>query len=181
MSSMTKSTCSLGCRDTHPETATLARELRARKWLGFALIGASCGIAYLAYTVSAWLWIPCALLAWFGTYQTIYGNGCGGCGAPRAENTDEDDVLTDAQRARRRRMAHGFLAATLVLALTAARVLPALWPPAAIAGWFAASFYIAAWIGYVGCPEVGAIPSWVLGRRIATRCAPLDRIDDRLD
>lgn len=65
------------------------------------------------------------------------------------------------------------------LALIAAVLLPALWPLAAIAGWFAASFYVAAWISYVGCPEVGAIPSWLLGRRVATRCAPLDRVDAR--
>jgi hypothetical protein len=145
------------------------------------LIAAACGLAYLAYTVTAWMWIPCALLAWYGTYQTIYSRGCGGCGALHSGTGAEDETLTNAQRARRRRMAHGFLIAAVALALTAAIVLPALWPLAAIAGWFAASFYVAVRIGYVGCPEVGAIPSWLLGRRIATRCAPLDRIDARLD
>ena len=174
---MTESTCSLGCQETHRESAGLGRELRVRRCVGLGLIAASCGAAYLAYTVSAWLWIPCALFAWFGTYQTIYSRGCGGCGAPRRETSGEDEILTGAQRARRRRMAHGFLAAAVVLALTASLGLPALWPLAVIAGWFAGSFYVAAWIGYVGCPEVGAIPSWLLGRRIATRCAPLDRID----
>jgi hypothetical protein len=176
---MTGSTCSQDCREAFREPA-LGRELRVRRWLGLALIAAACGVAYLAYTVSAWIWIPCALLAWYGTYQTIYSRGCGGCGAPRP-GTGGDETLTNAQCARRRRMAHGFLAAAVVLALTAAIVLPALWPLAAIAGWFAASFYVAVRIGYVGCPEVGAIPSWLLGRRIATRCAPLDRIDARLD
>lgn len=179
--SVTESTCSSGNREIHRGSATLWRELRARKWLGLGLIVASCGTVYLAYAVNAWLWILCAFMAWYGTYQIVYSRGCGGCGTARSEDGNNREVLNEAQRARRRLMAHGFLAAAVPLALTAAVVLPLLWPLAAIAGWFCASFYVAAGTGYVGCPEVGAIPSWLLGHRIPTRCAPLDRIDARLE
>jgi hypothetical protein len=45
-----------------------------------------------------------------------------------------------------------------------------LWPLAGVAGWFAASFLVAAATRYPGCPELGAIPSLLLRRRIETRC-----------
>jgi hypothetical protein len=83
------------------------------------------------------------------------------------------------QRRQRLRTGLGFLAAALVLAGLAARgvALALLWPLAGIAFWFGTSFLVAARTRYQGCPEVGAIPSLLLGRRVATRCPPLERID----
>jgi hypothetical protein len=177
---MTLQSCSSSCRRAHAEPGALERELGRRKWVGRVLIAVSCALAYAAYDLTAVLWLPCALAAWYGTYQMIYSKGCAVCGAPR-EGMRESPKLNAAQHATRRRMAHGFLVATAALALMAAGLLPLFWPLAAIAGWFAASFYVAAWTGYVGCPEVGAIPSWILRREIATRCTPLERIDARAE
>lgn len=170
--------CSSSCREAHDATDSLGRELRLRKWLGILWVAGSCGLAYLAYTRLTWLWLPCALAGWFGTYQTLYSKGCTACGAPQAEDVGPLE-LTRAQRAGRRRMAYGFLAGAAGLALAAAKILALFWPLAAIAAWFGASFFVASRTGYAGCPEVGAIPSWLLGRTIATRCPPLDRIDAR--
>jgi hypothetical protein len=175
---MTTPGCSSNCCETHDHSTTVARELNRRWWLGIVFIAAACALAYPAYTVTRWFWLPAALAAWFGTYQTIYSKGCSSCGAPR-ENGAAAPRLNAVQRATRRRMAHQFLAAMIVLAAISAWFLPLLWPLTAIVGWFAASFYVAVWTGYVGCPEVGAIPSWLARDPIATRCAPLERRDAR--
>jgi hypothetical protein len=171
--------CSPGCCDIHSHSPTLRRELNLRWWFGITIVAASCAMAYAAYSFSALFWIPCAAAAWYGTYNTIYSKGCAGCGGSLTEEASEPPQLNALQRATRRGMAHRFLAAAIVIAAGAAAVLPILWPLAAIAGWFAASFYVAAWKGYVGCPEVGAIPTWLSGRRVATLCPPMDRRDAR--
>ena len=158
----------------------LQRELNVRWWIGIMFIGATCALVYPAYTVSAWFWIPAAIAGWFGTYQTIYSKGCASCGAAREGDHTTPLELTPVQQATRLRLAHWFLVATIVLAAVSGWVLAVLWPLTAIAGWFAASFYVAVWTRYLGCPEIGAIPSWLLGRRIATRCAPLERRDARV-
>lgn len=176
---MADSCCSTGCREAHDHSSGLERELNLRWWIGLAFVLASCALAYPAYTLSAWFWIPAALSAWFGTYQTIYSKGCASCGAAPEAGDETPVELTPVQQATRLRMAHRFLAAAIVLAFVSASLLHVLWPLAAIAGWFAASFYVAVWSRYLGCPEIGAIPSWLLGRRIATRCAPLERRDAR--
>ena len=65
----------------------------------------------------------------------------------------------------------------------ATRQLPgeiALWPLALVPTWFGISHLIAALMGYYGCPELGAIPSVMQGRRIETGCAPWDRADQLL-
>jgi hypothetical protein len=49
---------------------------------------------------------------------------------------------------------------------------------AAGAGWFGASHLVAACTGYAGCPELGAIPSVLLGHEVAVGCVPW-RIGDR--
>ena len=72
--------------------------------------------------------------------QTIYSKACSSCGAPPASE------LTPVQQATRLRMAHQFLAATIVLAGVSGWLLPLLWPPTAIAVLFAASFYVALWL-----------------------------------
>lgn len=47
-------------------------------------------------------------------------------------------------------------------------------------GWFGVSHVVAAATRYNGCPELGAIPSLVLGRHVPTRCSPWENIDARL-
>ena len=47
-------------------------------------------------------------------------------------------------------------------------------------GWLGASHVVAAVSAYNGCPELGAIPSMVRGRRVHTHCGPWRAIDARL-
>lgn len=54
-------------------------------------------------------------------------------------------------------------------------------PVSFIALWLGASHLVAAGTGYRGCPELGAIPSLVLGRHVATVCGPWGRIDRLLE
>jgi hypothetical protein len=177
---MAGSCCSSSCREAHDHSSGLQHELTARWWIGITFVAAACAVAYPAYIVSAWFWFPAAMAAWFGTYQTIYSKGCASCGAAREGDDATPLELSPVQQATRLRMAHQFLAATVVLAVASGWLLAVLWPVTAIAGWFAVSFYVAVWTRYLGCPEIGAIPSWLLGRRIATRCAPLERRDARV-
>ena len=72
----------------------------------------------------------------------------------------------------------GFLGLSTILGVVAAKWYPLLWPITVLAGWFSVSFFVAGVTGYVGCPEIGAIPSWVLGRTIATSCQPLEASED---
>jgi hypothetical protein len=167
--------CSSSCCRTNVQESPIDRELKCRWWIGRGFIVSACSLAYPAYTVSGWFWIPAALAAWFGTWQTIFSKGCGSCGASSTDRAVPK--LNPRQRATRLSVAHRFLAATAILAAISAALLPALWPLTAVAGWFAASFYVAVWTRYVGCPEIGAIPSWLLGHHIETRCAPLERRD----
>jgi len=65
----------------------------------------------------------------------------------------------------------------------ASRTLPggvALWPLALVPTWFGISHLIAALIGYRGCPELGAIPTVMLGRPVGTQCEFWARLDRRL-
>jgi hypothetical protein len=173
------SCCSTGCCARHDHSSGMQHELNARRCIGVVLVSVSCALSYSACTISAWFWIPAAMAAWLGTYQAIYSKGCTSCGAA-SDICDRRPVeLTPFQQAARLRMAHRFLAAAIFFAVVSSGLLSALWPLSAIAGWFAASFYAAAWTRYVGCPEIGAIPSWLPGRRVATRCAPLERRDAR--
>ena len=56
----------------------------------------------------------------------------------------------------------------------------ALWPAALVPTWFGISHLVAGMTGYSGCPELGAIPSVMLARPVATGCGPWERIDRRL-
>jgi hypothetical protein len=69
----------------------------------------------------------------------------------------------------------GFLLAALPLA----RPRP-LRPLCAVAAWFGIAHLVAAATAYRGCPELGAIPSLLLRREIATECGPWEWIDERL-
>ncbi len=51
---------------------------------------------------------------------------------------------------------------------------------AAAASWFGASHLVAARTGYGGCPELGAIPSVILGREVQVGCVPWRIADRRL-
>jgi hypothetical protein len=57
----------------------------------------------------------------------------------------------------------------------------ALWPAAVVPTWFGISHLVAGMTAYPGCPELGAIPSVLLARPVATDCGPWERIDRRLD
>lgn len=84
-------------------------------------------------------------------------------------------------RAARAVVGFGFLAGAGALAT---RELPgriSLWPLALVPTWFGASHLVAAQMGYRGCPELGAIPSVLNGRRILTGCGPWERADAWLD
>ena len=52
-----------------------------------------------------------------------------------------------------------------------------LWPLAAACAWLGVSHLVAAVTAYPGCPELGAIPSLLLGRPVTTACGPLERLD----
>jgi hypothetical protein len=80
------------------------------------------------------------------------------------------------------RFAAGFGFLALAGGLTA-RQAPgriALWPAALVPTWFGISHLVAGVTGYPGCPELGAIPSVMLGREVPTGCGPWERIDRAL-
>jgi hypothetical protein len=54
-------------------------------------------------------------------------------------------------------------------------------PLAAAGVWLGLSHLVAAATSYRGCPEVGAIASLLLRRRIITTCKPWERLDDRIE
>ena len=87
------------------------------------------------------------------------------------------EQLNDRQR--RARTVVG-VAALGLAALTARRSgrLSAL--AAAATAWLGASHLVAARTGYAGCPELGAIPSVLLGRDVRVGCVPWQIIDGRL-
>jgi hypothetical protein len=84
--------------------------------------------------------------------------------------------------ARRARAAAGlgFLGIAGALASRRAPGRIALWPLALVPTWFGISHLVASVTGYPGCPELGAIPSVMLGRVVPTDCHPWEAIDRRL-
>lgn len=74
----------------------------------------------------------------------------------------------------------GFLALAGGLAARQAPGRIALWPTALVPAWFGVSHLVAAVVRYPGCPELGAIPSVMLGRTVPTACSPWARIDRAL-
>lgn len=75
----------------------------------------------------------------------------------------------------------GFLAIAGALGSRQAPGGVALWPAALVPTWFGISHLVAGMTGYPGCPELGAIPSVMLARPVATSCGPWERIDRRLN
>ena len=152
------------------------RSSRRRGWLGVGSLGASCGLACAAVALSAMLWPLAVLAAGLGAYGFARSRGCGIGVSPDSSAGPGLDVA--GRRARKQRGAQlGLLG--VVLALVAYCDFAFLWPPAGIALWFGASFWVAGATGYAGCPELGAIPSWLLRREIATTCPPLDTASGR--
>jgi|SRR5215208_1873521 len=82
--------------------------------------------------------------------------------------------LTRRQRVARLLVGTGFHSAGLIVG--GRRTLR---PLAIVAHWFGASHLVAATAAYRGCPELGAIPSLVLRRPLATICGPWEAIDRR--
>lgn len=70
-----------------------------------------------------------------------------------------------------------FLALAGALAQRQAPGRIALWPLALVPTWFGISHLAAALTRYSGCPELGAIPSVMLGRTVPTGCDPWGRLD----
>ncbi len=86
-------------------------------------------------------------------------------------------VLSESQRRARGVAGLGFLALGWAV-LRWPRALSV--PTSLAAGWLGASHVVAAATRYQGCPELGAIPTLVLGRRVETRCGPWELLDARL-
>jgi hypothetical protein len=100
------------------------------------------------------------------------------------DETTVGEVVQRSMHRRARAARAGVGLAQLALGGTlASRTLPgrvALWPAALVPTWFGISHLIAAMIGYRGCPELGAIPTVLLGRPVGTVCEFWDRLDRRL-
>lgn len=99
------------------------------------------------------------------------------CGCTQASNAEGDvRPLSSQQRIARVSAGVGFLAVT-----GAARRWPKILsgPTSLATGWLGASHVVAAMTAYRGCPELGAIPSLVRGRKVETRCGPWELIDRR--
>jgi hypothetical protein len=89
-------------------------------------------------------------------------------------------LSTPMGRAARGSRALAGLALLVLAGGLSARRLPggvALWPAAIVPTWFGISHLFAAAIGYQGCPELGAIPSVMLGRPVESGCEPWRRLD----
>jgi hypothetical protein len=102
------------------------------------------------------------------------------CG-PACEQDEIPNLLMN-QRGRVARTVAGFawLAAGGLLATRALPGRIALWPASLVPTWFGISHLVAAVISYRGCPELGAIPTVLLGRPVPTVCEIWERIDRRI-
>jgi hypothetical protein len=102
----------------------------------------------------------------------------GGCCAEESGGLMESQVpMSPAARRTRALVGMGFL---VVAGALGTRRLPgriALWPASLVPTWFGISHLIAGVTGYQGCPEIGAIPSVMLGRPVGSSCELWQRID----
>jgi hypothetical protein len=168
MTNVQGSSAGCGCR----ASMTASGSSRADGRSGAGLVALACGLAWLAAIVPL-LWPVATLAAALGAYRLVRAAGC--MPHPKADPSLDAPPLARTARRRRARTGLGFLAIAGALAMASWRVTAALWPLALLGGWFGVSFLVAAATAYPGCPEVGAIASLALGRRIETRCPPLDR------
>jgi len=96
-------------------------------------------------------------------------------------NLSEGAQMTRPARRARAAAGLGFLALAGALGARQAPGRVALWPLALVPTWFGISHLVAGVTGYRGCPELGAIPSVMLARPVATSCGPWERIDRGLE
>lgn len=107
------------------------------------------------------------------TTAPVCGPGIGFCAPSEAPS----EPLTARQRAGRAG-AGGVLVAVAAGALHSPNMARLM--AAGAFGWLGVSHLVAAVTRYSGCPELGAIPSLVLGRQVHTRCGPWESLDARL-
>jgi hypothetical protein len=112
-----------------------------------------------------------------GRAATARGLLAGGC-CPQDPGVEVSHVAV-GPAARRARAVAGVMF-LIVAGGLAPRRLPggiALWPASLVPTWFGISHLVAGVTGYAGCPELGAIPSVILGRPVGTTCELWRRID----
>jgi hypothetical protein len=105
----------------------------------------------------------------------------GGCCAGGDGSLAESRPMGRGARRARAAAGVGFLA---LAGAMSSRQLPgrtSLWPAAIVPIWFGVSHLVASVTGYPGCPELGAIPSVLLDRPVATGCGTWERIDRWID
>jgi hypothetical protein len=119
----------------------------------------------------------------FGPTEQLRGSAgslSGPCCSVAGGASGQDAEVSHPARRVRAVAGLGFLA---IAGALSTRELPgrvALWPAALIPTWFGISHLLAAVTGYPGCPELGAIPSVMLDRPVATGCGPWQFIDELL-
>lgn len=111
--------------------------------------------------------------------QAVSGGGLlsGGCCPQDAGGAVSHAPMGRA--ARRSRAAAGLVFLAIAGGLASRRLAGsvALWPASLVPTWFGISHLVASVTGYQGCPELGAIPSVMLGRPVGTSCELWRRID----
>jgi hypothetical protein len=129
-----------------------------------------------------------------GASCAVHPGGCAGA-RPSTEGgllsggcCSEDGGVVESQapmaRAARRSRAMAGLVFLVFAGALGTRRLPgaiALWPASLVPTWFGISHLVAGVTGYQGCPELGAIPSVMLGRPVGTSCELWQRIDRWVD
>ena len=135
--------------------------------LGGGVLALAGVTAWVAHGGAALLWPVAFGMTWLGGYLAVRQPDPGRSG---------DYCLGPHDRAARGRLGRMLMAGAVLLAALSGFFWPPLWPLVVVTAWFGVSFLVAASTGYPGCPEIGAIPSLILGRSLATRCS-LPRTD----
>lgn len=120
-----------------------------------------------------------------GPACALPGQGSGECTTSESSGMLSGGCCSDAgsatmgRRARRARAIAGVGFLALAGAMSS-RQMPgkiSLWPAAIVPTWFGVAHLVASVTGYEGCPELGAIPSVMLDRHVATGCGLWEQID----
>lgn len=113
-----------------------------------------------------------------------------GCYKGLSDRASSETQAPLGGRARAARATAGvvIIASVGVLYLWPVALLPGLGVPGVVAWslaipslWLGLSHLVAAATAYRGCPEVGAIPSFLLRRHVITTCTPWERLDQRIE
>ncbi len=142
-------------------------QMGSQELVGGSVLALAGVVAWVAHGGAVLLWPAAFGMAWLGGYLAV---------RKRDAVSGGEYCLGPRDRAARRRLGFVLVAGTVLLAALSAIFWQPLWPLVVVAAWFGVSFLVAASTGYPGCPEIGAIPSLILGRRLATRCS-LPRAD----